>query len=117
MLDVIYFIMLVLVIILLNYQVWAKGISVLKALTRNYKESIKSSYSKHGQRAAWVFSKFNNLFMIVSQIIGLIALFATLSKYENKWNGYYSIPLIFIVIIPIIILIVTLVLKKVYKVK
>ena len=117
MLDVIYFIMLVLVIILLNYQVWAKGISLLKALVKNYKESVKNSYNKHGQRAAWVFSKFNNLFMIISQIIGLIALFATLSTYDNQWNGYYVIPLIFIVIIPVILLITTKVLVKVYKIK
>ncbi len=117
MLDLIYFIMLVLVIILLNYQVWAKGISLIKELSKNYKENIKTKYGKHGEKAAWVFSKFNNLFMIISQIIGLVSLFATLSKYHNQWNGYYVIPLIFVVIIPLILLIVTKVLIKVYKIK
>ena len=117
MLDVIYFIMLVLVIILLDYQVWVKGVSLIKELSKSYKETVKSQYNKHGERAAWVFYKFNSLFMIVSQIIGSISLLGTLSKYNNQWNGYYVIPLIFVVIIPLILLIVTKVLIKVYKVK
>lgn len=113
MLDFIYITMLILVIILLNYQAWKKAIEVLKKITTEYQNKVKLLNKKIGYKIAWVIWKFNNLFIAIFQLIGIISLIFTLSKYNNQWNGYYVIPLIFVVILPLIILITSKILKKV----
>lgn len=113
MLDFIYITMLILVIILLNYQAWKKAIEVLKKITTEYQNKVKLLNKKIGYKIAWVIWKFNNLLIAVFQLIGIISLIFTLSKYNNQWNGYYVIPLIFVVILPLIVLIASKILKKV----
>lgn len=113
MLDLIYITMLILVIILLNYQAWKKAIEAIKKVSVEYKNRVKAVNKKSGYKVAWVIWKFNNLFIVISQLIGIISLIFTLSKYNNQWNGYYAIPLIFVVILPLIILITAKILKKV----
>lgn len=113
MLDLIYITMLILVIILLNYQAWKKAIEAIKKVSTEYKNRVKAVNKKSGYKVAWVIWKFNNPFIVISQLIGIIALIFTLSKYNNQWNGYYVIPLIFVVILPLIILITAKILKKV----